>query len=103
MRLAAIFQGLEHLNDFQTVGYGGPFVFQNEAKNFHMPKNCRPGFPMSCFWAGVIVVPRTVRAAAAGIKLVGVPQPKHLHRFSPNFQGMFTPRGSRTDKLLRGI
>ena len=48
--------------------------------------------------AGVIVVPCAVwAAAAAGIKLVGVPQPKPLHGFSPNFQGMFIPRGSRVD------
>ena len=32
-----------------------------------------------------------------GIKLVGVPQPKPMHRFSPNFQDIFTPRGSRAD------
>ena len=45
-----------------------------------------------------IVVPCTVRASAAGgIKLVGVPHPKQLHEFSPNFEGMFTPRGSRAD------
>ena len=39
---------------------------------------------------GVMDVPCAVRAAvtaAAGIKLVGVPQPKPLHEFSPNFQG----------------
>ena len=42
-------------------------------------------------------------AAAAGIKLVGVPQPQPLHRFLPNFQGMFTPRGSRAGKVLGGI
>ena len=30
--LAGIFQDLEHLYDFQTIGYGGHFVFQNEAK-----------------------------------------------------------------------
>ena len=47
--------------------------------------------------AGVIVVPCAVRATAVGIKLVGVPQPKLVHRFSPNFQGMFTVRGSRAD------
>ena len=34
-----------------------------------------------------IVIPCAVRAAAAGIKLMGVPQPKPL-------QGMFTPRFS---------
>ena len=45
-----------------------------------------------------IVVPWAVRAAVeVGIKLVGVSQPKPLHRFSTNFQGMFTPRGSRAD------
>ena len=31
------------------------------------------------------------------LKLVGVPQPKPKHGFTPNFQGMFTPRGSRAD------
>ena len=35
MKLAGIFQDLEHLYDFQTIGYGGHFVFQNEAKIFH--------------------------------------------------------------------
>ena len=35
--------------------------------------------------------------AAAGIKLVGVSQP---NGFSPDFQGMFTPRGSRSDKVF---
>ena len=32
MKLAGIFQDLEHLYDSQTIGYGGHFVFQNEAK-----------------------------------------------------------------------
>ena len=31
------------------------------------------------------------------LKFVGAPQPEPLHGFSPNFQGMFTPRGSRAD------
>ena len=35
MKLAGIFQNLEHLYDFQTIGYGGHFVFQNEAKILH--------------------------------------------------------------------
>ena len=35
MKLAGIFQDLEHLYDFQTISYGGHFVFQNEAKIFH--------------------------------------------------------------------
>ena len=30
--LAGIFQDLEDLYDFQTISYGGHFVFQNEAK-----------------------------------------------------------------------
>ena len=34
MKLAGIFQDLEHLYDFQTISYGGYFVFQNEAKSF---------------------------------------------------------------------
>ena len=34
MKLAGIFQDLEHLYDFQTIGYGGHFVFQNETKIF---------------------------------------------------------------------
>ena len=32
MKLAGIFQDLENLYDFQTIGYGGLLVFQNEAK-----------------------------------------------------------------------
>ena len=32
MKLAGIFQDLEHLYDFQTISCGGHFVFQNEAK-----------------------------------------------------------------------
>ena len=32
MKLAAIFQDLVHLKDFQTIGYGGHFVFQNKAQ-----------------------------------------------------------------------
>ena len=36
MKLAAIDQGLEHLNDFQTIGYSGRFGIQNEAKILYM-------------------------------------------------------------------
>ena len=32
---ATIFQDLEHLYDLQILGYGGHFVFQNEAKILH--------------------------------------------------------------------
>ena len=35
MKLAGIFQDLEDLYDFQTIGYGGHFIFQNEAKILH--------------------------------------------------------------------
>ena len=35
MKLAQIFQDLEQLYDFQTIGYGGHFVFQSEAKILH--------------------------------------------------------------------
>ena len=34
MKLAGIFQDLEHLYDFQTISYGGHLVFQNAAKIF---------------------------------------------------------------------
>ena len=34
MKLAGIFQDLERLYNFQTISYGGHFVFQNEAKIF---------------------------------------------------------------------
>ena len=32
MKLAGIFQDLEHLYNFQTISYRGHFIFQNEAK-----------------------------------------------------------------------
>ena len=42
MNLAAIFQVLDHLNEFKIIGYGGYFVFQNfsqakhlQARSFH--------------------------------------------------------------------
>ena len=38
-----------------------------------------------------------VQVAAAGIKFVGVPQPKPIHGLPPNFQSMFTARGSSAD------
>ena len=34
---------------------------------------------------------------------MGVPQLKPMHGFSPNFQGMFTPRGSKANYVMRGI
>ena len=40
MTLAAVFQDLEHINDFQRIGSGDHFVFRNEAKNFHSQKDC---------------------------------------------------------------
>ena len=33
---------------------------------------------------------------------MGVPQTKPLHRFTPNFQGMFIPKGSRADLVFLG-
>ena len=33
MKPAGIFRDLEQLYDFQTIGYSGHFVFQNEAKS----------------------------------------------------------------------
>ena len=35
MKLAGIFQDLEHLYDFQTISNGSHFVFQNDAKILH--------------------------------------------------------------------
>ena len=35
MKLTGIFQDLVHFYDFQTIGYGGHFVFQNVAKTLH--------------------------------------------------------------------
>ena len=35
MKLAGILQDLEHFYDFPTIGYGGHFLFQNEAKVLH--------------------------------------------------------------------
>ena len=35
MKLAGIFQDLEHLYKFQTISCGGHLVFQNEVKILH--------------------------------------------------------------------
>ena len=32
MKLSGIFRDLEQIYDFKTIGYGGHFVFQNEAQ-----------------------------------------------------------------------
>ena len=48
MNLDAIFQVLEHLNDFKIIGYGGHFVFQNKAKIFLKQNICRPGLFIVC-------------------------------------------------------
>ena len=37
--------------------------------------------------------------AVSSIKFVGVPQPKPMHGFSPNFQAMFNQRESRADSV----
>ena len=42
MNLAAIFQVLDHLNEFKIIGYGGHFVFHNEAKIVLRQNICRP-------------------------------------------------------------
>ena len=46
MNVAAIFQVLEHLNDFEIIGYVAHFVFQNEAKIVFRQNICRPGLFM---------------------------------------------------------
>ena len=39
INLAAILQVLQHLNDFQIIGYCDHFVFQNEAENCSQAKH----------------------------------------------------------------
>ena len=48
--LAAIFQVLEHLKDFEIIVYGGHFVFQSKAKIFLRQTICRPGLFMLCLY-----------------------------------------------------
>ena len=45
MKLAGIFRDLEQLYDFQTISYGGHFVFQNEAKIFQRQVFIAINFP----------------------------------------------------------
>ena len=47
--------------------------------------------------AEVTIVPCAIRAAAVGITFVGVPEPKPMHGFSPNFQHTLTLIGPRAD------
>ena len=49
----AIFQVLEHLNDFEIIGYGGHFVFQNKAKIFLRQNICRTGLFMVCLYTAI--------------------------------------------------
>ena len=48
MNIAVKFQVLEHLNDFDIIGYGSHFVFQKEAKIVLRQNICRSGLPMGC-------------------------------------------------------
>ena len=50
MNLATLFQILKHLNDFEVIGYGGHFVFQNKAKIIFRQNICRPGLFMVCLY-----------------------------------------------------
>ena len=50
MNLAAIFQVLEHLNDFEIIGYVGHFVFQNKVEIVLRRNICRPGIFMVCLY-----------------------------------------------------
>ena len=49
MNLAAIFQVLQYFNDFEIIGYGGHFVFQNEAKIVHSKIFVDQDFPWAVF------------------------------------------------------
>ena len=53
--------------------------------------------------AGVIYVTPRALSACLVLKFVSIPQPKPMNVFSPNFQGMFTPKGSRADYVWGGI
>ena len=46
-----------------------------------------------------MVIPCAIRSATAA-KFVDIPQPKPMHRFSPNFQDMLTETGPRADEVL---
>ena len=48
MKLAGIFQDLEHFYDFQTISYGGHFVLQNEAKILHRQVFIAINIPCKC-------------------------------------------------------
>ena len=50
MKIAVIFQDLEHFNNFQTIGYDGHFVFQNEATSFKGQKTAGQDFPWAVFY-----------------------------------------------------
>ena len=54
------------------------------------------------FWAylAMAVAIATLFKIFSFLKFVGVIQPDPMHIFSPNFQVMFDPRGSRDDKVL---
>ena len=56
MNLTAIFQVLEHLDDFEIIGYGGHFVFQNETKLLTGKSVAGQDFP----WA--VFTPQSLRA-----------------------------------------
>ena len=54
MKLAGIFQELQHFYDFQTISYGGNFVFQNEAKIFQRQVFIAINIP--CIFGGDIFI-----------------------------------------------
>ena len=49
-------------------------------------------FKPSPYKAGFIVVPCAIQVVATGINLAGASQPKPMHVFSPNFQGVYPKR-----------
>ena len=48
--LAAIFQVLEHHNNFEIIGYGGYFVFPKKVKILLRHNIYRPGVYMVCLY-----------------------------------------------------
>ena len=80
MTLAAIFQDLELLNDFQTIGCGGQFVFENEGKVLLRRRFAGQDFPLAVC---TLLSPKTNNnRVPTSLKILE----KLLHEFSKSFK-----------------
>ena len=105
-------------NNMQQVALAsnGPICHEVQQQVASVTGTGPPGLSSGCTqpamrWSGHICLPTSNRLGQSGGEVaelpmqenhsdcsgVGVPQTKPLHRSSSNFQGMFTPSGSRTD------